>query len=470
MRIASFGGGLVPAAYCHFASEFSGQKKGSFIFICYSISFVMVSLILFGLIPIRVEFLQNSFYYLRAADWRYNIVTTYFLLFTIYGYYLLLTSLQSTDEEKRIQGKMLLISTFIGFASGIAAHFLPAYGFFKHPETNIFITIYTLLPTYAIFRYKLFNIEFIFRKSLIYSLSISIMTGCVFLIVLLAEKLFQKNIGYSSIIWTIAIYTVIIIVAEPIRFKLQALIDRLIYKGSFNKIVEQRDLFQQEIQKQDRMKAVSTLAAGMAHEIKNPLTSIRTFAEYLPQKYDDPEFRSKFKKIVVEEVDRVNTIVRQLLEFSKPSELVLRRESIVSILDDTLGLLNNDLLHQNIDLVRNYESKSEFLVDKNQLKQAFLNLLLNSMQAMPHGGTLTISTRAGKDMKTLTVTVEDTGIGINKEHVPHIFDPFYTTKDGGSGLGLSIVHGIITKHGGKIKVESEPGRGTTFSVLLKSQS
>jgi signal transduction histidine kinase len=223
-----------------------------------------------------------------------------------------------------------------------------------------------------------------------------------------------------------------------------------------------------EILKQDRLKAVATLAAGMAHEIKNPLTSIRTFAEYLPEKYADPEFRGKFKKIVVDEVDRVNSIVQQLLEFSKPKEPELKPVSIVDILDDTLGLITSKLLDHKIALSREYQASPQILADRNQLKQAFLNLFLNSIQAMPGGGTLTVKTTLTGNNRLL-VAISDTGTGIPKESLPHIFDPFYTTKESGTGLGLSIVHGIVLKHKGKIRVESGSG-GTTISVALKSQS
>jgi signal transduction histidine kinase len=207
----------------------------------------------------------------------------------------------------------------------------------------------------------------------------------------------------------------------------------------------------------------------IAHEIKNPLTSIKTFAEYLPKKYDDPGFREKFSRIVVDEVDRVNNIVKQLLEFSKPKELELRSESITGILDDTLGLLNNNLIQNKIEVVKNYKDSPVLPVDKNQLKQAFLNLFLNSIQAMPNGGTLTVSVLLSSDLCSL-ITISDTGSGIPKDQLDHVFDPFFSTKESGTGLGLSIVHGIITKHGGKISVESVVGGGTTIRATLKNQS
>jgi signal transduction histidine kinase len=234
----------------------------------------------------------------------------------------------------------------------------------------------------------------------------------------------------------------------------------------YNKMVEKLGESASALAKSEREGAWREMARQVAHEIKNPLTSIKTFAEYLPKKYDDPGFREKFSRIVVDEVDRVNNIVKQLLEFSKPKELELRSESITGILDDTLGLLNNNLIQNKIEVVKNYKDSPVLPVDKNQLKQAFLNLFLNSIQAMPNGGTLTVSVLLSSDLCSL-ITISDTGSGIPKDQLDHVFDPFFSTKEGGTGLGLSIVHGIITKHGGKISVESIAELHTTFTIALK---
>ncbi|HXV18742.1 MAG TPA: ATP-binding protein, partial [Candidatus Omnitrophota bacterium] len=146
-----------------------------------------------------------------------------------------------------------------------------------------------------------------------------------------------------------------------------------------------------------------------------------------------------------------------------------QRENICSILDDTLELLTSHLLKSHIELHRTYPKMLLLFIDRNQLKQAFLNIFLNSIQAMPNGGKLYVSLEMAGTSNVI-ISIRDTGAGIPKEELPHIFDPFHTTKEAGTGLGLSIVHGIIEKHGGEIKVESEVGRGTTISVILKNRS
>ncbi|MDB4349781.1 ATP-binding protein, partial [Omnitrophica bacterium] len=221
----------------------------------------------------------------------------------------------------------------------------------------------------------------------------------------------------------------------------------------------------EELQRSEKLKAVGTLAAGMAHEIKNPLSAIKTFTEYLPEKHNDPSFRDKFKRIVGSEVEKINNIVGQVLDFAKPKPLSLKKTDMHVLLDDTLSLLSNDLLQKRINVVKEYvSSKLNVDVDPNQLKQAFLNIFLNAIDAMPKGGSLTIST--AKKNNNIAISVQDTGCGIPKKNIPHLFDPFYSNKEGSTGLGLSIVHGIIKKHNGSIVVESGEGKGSKFIVKL----
>jgi len=235
-----------------------------------------------------------------------------------------------------------------------------------------------------------------------------------------------------------------------------------------NKLIEENRRLMDEIRRTDRLKAVATLAAGMAHEIKNPLTSIKTFTEYIDKKYDDSEFRLKFKKIVGSEVDRINAIVSSLLDFAKPRPLSLKKIQVNKLLEETLALMSNDFIRGKVDVVRGYVSGSENIIkaDPNRLKQAFLNLFLNAMDAMKNGGKLVINTRLSDRGNSLEVIITDSGGGISQEELLHIFDPFYSCKETGTGLGLSITHGIIKEHGGQISCESETGRGTKFIITL----
>ena len=238
-------------------------------------------------------------------------------------------------------------------------------------------------------------------------------------------------------------------------------------KKSRQMLAKENERLKEEIRRTDRLRAVATLAAGMAHEIKNPLTSIKTFTEYLDVKFDDKDFRDKFKRIVGSEVDRINTIVGNLLDFAKPRPLSERRVNVNKLLEETLTLLSNDFIRRKIDVIRGYspEATDTIKADPNRLKQAFLNLFLNAMDAMKTGGKLVVEMDKTKD-GFLQITIEDTGKGISEETLSHIFDPFYSNKETGTGLGLSIVHGIIKEHGGQITCESETEKGTRFIITL----
>jgi signal transduction histidine kinase len=165
-------------------------------------------------------------------------------------------------------------------------------------------------------------------------------------------------------------------------------------------------------------------------------------------------------------VDRIDAIVRQLLEFARPAPPKLQPTPIAQLLDETLGFLSNDCLKRQIRVQRAYGDGAETIhADPQQLRQVFLNLLLNSLDAMDgSGGTLSVTT-AHHDSQ-LTITLTDTGCGIPKEHLDHLFDPFFTTKEHGTGLGLSIVQGIIREHGGTITFDSQVGQGTRCTLTF----
>jgi signal transduction histidine kinase len=209
----------------------------------------------------------------------------------------------------------------------------------------------------------------------------------------------------------------------------------------------------------------------MAHEIKNPLTPIKTFSEQLPSRLDDKEFLLKFSKIINREVDRIDSLVQELLNFAKPSPPELKQINIHQLIAQTLDLLNNEIIRHKINLRTSFENKSILVnIDPKQIKQALLNIFLNAIEAMPSSGTLNINSTVIMKSKThkqcLIIGISDTGYGIDPKDLPHIFDPFFTKKDHGTGLGLSITHEIIKNHNGRILAESELGKGTSFRIEL----
>lgn len=220
-----------------------------------------------------------------------------------------------------------------------------------------------------------------------------------------------------------------------------------------------------------KLAAVGEMAAGIAHELNNPLTSVTGFAELaLDDTPPDSETR-KDLEIVMREAARARDVVRRLLDFARQSESTRARASLNDVIEDVVAL-SRHLIHTNgVELKLDLEENLPWiLVDVNQMKQVLLNLIHNALQAMPSGGELCISTtsdtRAGRDW--VRVSVQDTGVGIPRPDQTRIFEPFYTTKgdQGGTGLGLSVTYGIVTDHAGQIDVESQPGAGSKFSVWL----
>jgi PAS domain S-box-containing protein len=230
---------------------------------------------------------------------------------------------------------------------------------------------------------------------------------------------------------------------------------------------------EQELYRAEKLASLGTLAAGMAHEIKNPLVSIKTFLDLLPDKFSDREFREKFSKVAAGEVRRINHIVEQLLDFAHPRPANYQPISIHEVIDGTLTFLSAQLGKKSIKVVKNYARDAlQIYADEDKMKQVFLNLFLNGIESMDGGGALTVNTAFRKDGRVfgeneLIVEIRDTGEGILPDVLPGIFDPFFSTKKTGTGLGLAMVHRIIIDHGGTVGVkETKVGKGTCFSLNL----
>jgi PAS domain S-box-containing protein len=246
-----------------------------------------------------------------------------------------------------------------------------------------------------------------------------------------------------------------------------------------------------QIRRSDRLASLGTLSAGMAHEIKNPLVSLKTFAQLLPERYQDSDFRDTFSNLIGHEIDRIDLLVNQLLRFARPAKPILKPLHAHEVLEKALTLVGHRLYQKDIKLSRFWRADADTIHgDGDQLEQVFLNFFLNAMDAMKTHGELSVRTEIRTDeqwlngprfngenngnghgndhagREALRITIQDSGEGIREEDLPHVFDPFFTTKDYGTGLGLSVVHGIIQEHGGQIEVESELQKGTAFHILL----
>ncbi|MDQ7780047.1 MAG: [Fe-Fe] hydrogenase large subunit C-terminal domain-containing protein [Planctomycetota bacterium] len=230
-----------------------------------------------------------------------------------------------------------------------------------------------------------------------------------------------------------------------------------------------------QLMQSDKLASLGQLAASVAHEINNPLSVIFTYVKLLKRKLGGPvgegdkEAFRNYLKTMEQETNRSSAIVRNLLDFARQTEPALEPVDVQAVIKEALHLLQNQLRLSNIRVATSLGGLPQITADAAQLKQAFVNLLLNAIQAMPSGGTLSVSGKWDDSHALLRLRFTDTGIGIPPENVPRLFDPFFTTKERGLGLGLSVVYGIIKRHEGDIQVESNVGQGSAFVVSLPAQ-
>jgi two-component system, NtrC family, sensor histidine kinase PilS len=217
----------------------------------------------------------------------------------------------------------------------------------------------------------------------------------------------------------------------------------------------------------DRLATLGRMSANIAHEIRNPLSSLTGAIEVLASQGPSGELRERLANIVLKESERLNVILREFLEYARPAPLARASVNVCETIDEVLVLLGHRTTPGTLKIVRELPATLTWEVDPQQFRQAIWNLCLNAVEAMPDGGELRVT--AGADEQHLVVTVEDSGHGIGGSDVAHVFEPFFSTKPGGSGLGLALVHRIVKDHGGDVDVESTPGGGSTFSLRIPAR-
>ncbi|MCK4985669.1 MAG: hypothetical protein KAS40_09130, partial [Desulfobacterales bacterium] len=234
----------------------------------------------------------------------------------------------------------------------------------------------------------------------------------------------------------------------------------------FKDLTEVRAL-RREVARSQRLASVGRLAAGVAHEIRNPLSSIKGFATYFKERYPDQPDDQQTADIMIQEVDRLNRVVGQLLEFAKPVSVKPKPISLQALLNDSIKLIKDRAAEKNISIqTQNNTQVDEVRIDPDRINQVLLNLYLNAIDSMESGGELKVEISSDGQHRDVVIQVSDTGGGISRENLSKIFEPYFTTKSTGTGLGLAIAHNIIEAMGGKITVESDKEVGTTFSIAL----
>lgn len=302
----------------------------------------------------------------------------------------------------------------------------------------------------------------------------------------------SKNVLLYSFI---AIVTIAVgvshFISQKILFSLREIqkLAKSISEGNFNKIEKKvpADEFglvitainsmseelrnrEEELIQSKKLSSLGILTAGVAHELTNPLNNISMIAQNYMELYDymSKENRIELMNKIQGETERMEEIVKNLLDFLKPKEANLKEADINATIRTALKLIQNSIDVANIDVKPAFDpGLPHVFIDEHQIQQVLVNIMINAIQAMSPGGRLSISTHSGSDKETVKIDIKDTGKGIPPEFLPHLFDPFFSTKGvGGTGLGLSVSYGIIKNHKGNIKVESAVGAGTTFTIEL----
>ncbi|MBD3367013.1 MAG: PAS domain-containing protein [Candidatus Eisenbacteria bacterium] len=240
---------------------------------------------------------------------------------------------------------------------------------------------------------------------------------------------------------------------------------RTVQAIQYIKDVTDRLQLQRQLREVEQLTGIGQMAANVAHEIRNPLIAVGGFARQLHEKLDEDDPRREYSQIILEEVTRLEQILRDQLTLERHLQPVLGPVDINRILRDVRKLVSHGMLSSQVRMVGELSDDLPVTMgDANQLKQAFLNVISNAIQSMPDGGTLTVRTE--QHGQRIVVSISDTGEGIPREVVDKLFVPFFTTRKTGSGLGLAVTRRIIENHGGSISVSSTPGEGTTFELRI----
>ncbi len=243
----------------------------------------------------------------------------------------------------------------------------------------------------------------------------------------------------------------------------------IVYEGKEAIVTTAKDITNKKeeteglLQKSEKLALVGQLAAGIAHEIRNPLTSIKGFIQLFKSKYKNEE---EYFNLVLSELDRINMIVGEFLVLAKPTAVVFKEKDIEILLKDVVTLINTQAIMNNIQIFVEFESDLPLVVcEENQLKQVFINILKNSIEAMPNGGMIQVRGIV-KEKDKVSICIIDQGLGIPEDRIPTLGEPFYTTKEKGTGLGLMTSYKIIERHHGELKISSKVNEGTIVEVLL----
>lgn len=627
-RIAISGGLFLGVLFYHTMSVFSDVIKRKTL-IC-----VYIQAVLFLLLTLTTELTLTNWQilfgsiYFPQATLLYTLMVAAWVIVVYLGHRQLVFVLKNSKGKLYTQAKYLFWGFLIGFLGG-GTTLLPAFNINIYPIGNLGIPLYTMTVTYAILRHRLMDVHLVFKKSMVYSLSVGILTSLFVILVLAMTRFLSDMAGITSFAITVIAALLIAVLFNPLRIRIQNLVDKVFYKKSYDyysiirqvsstlasmfdmqsifkftgnmiyevmglkgvcllspvsgssfEIVYQTsrrhhktkdrgegkalrlssrsetvrlckkikdiiikdelpavnvaiepetiekikdelkpfhaeavvpvfvdsklsllvimgeklsgDMFSSEdinllgtIAEQaataiknarlysdkvntDRLASIGMMSATFAHEIRNPLTSLKTFAQLMPEKYNDAEFRGTFSKIVEGEIEKIDGLISDLLDFSTDKQTFgINNFNLVEVVDETVDYVKSkfDLEQKNIIIEKKFdENEINMSGDVTKLKQAFVNIMTNGCQAMNGNGLLKVGIKRKRN--NVEVAIADNGEGISQNDISRIFDPFITSKEMGVGLGLAISKRIIEDHEGTINVQSKLSEGSVFTISL----
>ncbi|MFA4966762.1 MAG: ATP-binding protein [Candidatus Margulisiibacteriota bacterium] len=468
---------FIPVFYFHFVLVFLKRSKEyrTALFLAYAGAAV---LLLLDLTPWFVADIapRPGYLFYPVAGIVYPIFALYLVTLFLAAFVLQIVFLQNSGGAAANQTKYVLVASIVGLVGGLTA-FFPVYNINLPVVSQFALPAYLAIIVYAIVKHQLLDINVVIRAGLVYSVLTFFFAGFYSLTIILTSRLFQNLTSFSEFSATVMVVFVSVLVFQPLRDRIQAAVDHLFFRGSYyyektiNDLSAENLKLYQSLLQSEKLAALGTMAAGLAHEIKNPLASIKGMTQILPENLNDREFMGKYLDIIPRQLDRINSIIETLLRIGKPKKFVLSNVNLSKIIDDLLKLVEGQCKKKNIRVSASVPEDLIVRGDAEQLMQALMNLVLNAIDAMPQGGELKVAANEYNvnEGKRLSIEISDTGVGIAPENIKRVFDPFFSTKDNGTGLGMAITYRIIKEHNGDIEVESEERRGTKFKVWLSTK-
>jgi signal transduction histidine kinase len=473
-RVGLGGAIFIPVFFLHFVLVLIDRyaKDARALLLAYGFGSI---LLLFDFTPLLVAGVAPvfGFRYYPAAGAAYPFFALFVLVCFGFAFYRLLEAYKHERGDRKNQLLYIIIGSFAGFLGG-STSFFPVWKI-NFPVLSDFAFPFFLLTTiYAIMKHRLLDISIIIREGLIYSSLTLLFAGFYALAVLFANYFFSHFVAVSPALTTLLVVFASVLIFQPLRDRIQRTVDRLFFRGEYryqqtinDLSVENRRLFY-ELLRADKLAALGTLSAGMAHEIKNPLASIKGMTQVLEENMHDALFLKKYHGIVERQIEKINNIVDKLLKFGRPQQLLIKEVDLARVIEEVLSLLADQIKKKGI-AIEKMIAPCVMQGDGEQLSQVFMNLLLNAIQAETMEIKIKIQSARYDKVEGVGIEIEDTGKGIAPDKLDKIFDPFYTTREEGTGMGLAVTYQIIKGHGGRIEVISPcaaHGKGTKFVLWL----